>query len=101
MLFPPFQRRAVQSSAGEKETTWGRRCAAQTFSFLFYLAPLVVLQDAPHLGAFKAEQLQAMALMLFELYVKVKTIFTLDQRDFSVYRGSRRHAFEIVPAPGE
>ena len=49
-------------------------CAAQTFSFLFYIAPLVVLQDAPHLGAFKAEQLQAMALMLFKLYVKASNI---------------------------
>lgn len=49
-------------------------CAAQTFSFLFYIAPLVVLQDAPHLGAFKPEQLQAMALMLFKLYVKASNI---------------------------
>jgi hypothetical protein len=49
-------------------------CAAQTFSFLFYIAPLVVLQDAPHLGAFKAEQLRAMALMLFKLYVKASNI---------------------------
>lgn len=29
-------------------------CAAQTFSSLFYSAPLVVLQDAPKLDAFKA-----------------------------------------------
>ena len=43
-------------------------CAAQTFSFVFYIAPLIVLQDAPHLGAFKAEQLQAMALMFFKLF---------------------------------
>jgi hypothetical protein len=49
-------------------------CAAQTFSFLFYIAPLVVLQDAPHLGAFKAEQLQAMALMFFQLYVRTSNI---------------------------
>jgi hypothetical protein len=28
---------------------------------------------------------------------RIKTVFTLDQRDFSVYRGDRRHAFEIVP----
>ena len=49
-------------------------CAVQTFSFLFYIAPLVVLQDAPHLSAFKAEQFQAMALMLFKLYVKASNI---------------------------
>lgn len=28
---------------------------------------------------------------------RIRTVFTLDQRDFSVYRGDRRHAFEIVP----
>jgi len=49
-------------------------CAAQTFSFLFYIAPLVVLQEAPNLGAFKAEQLQAMTLMLFKLYVRASNI---------------------------
>jgi Domain of unknown function (DUF4386) len=49
-------------------------CAAQTFSFLFYIAPLVVLQDAPNLGAFKAEQLQAMALMLFKLFARASGI---------------------------
>ena len=30
--------------------------------------------DAPHLGVFKAEQLQAMALVLFKLYVKASNI---------------------------
>ncbi len=49
-------------------------CAAQTFSFLFQIAPSVVLLDAPHLGAFNAEQLQAMALMLFKLYAKASNI---------------------------
>jgi len=49
-------------------------CAAQTFSFLFYIAPLIVLQDAPHLGAFKAEQLQAMALMFFKLFARASGI---------------------------
>ncbi len=49
-------------------------CAVQAFSFLFYIAPLVVLQDAPHLAAFKAEQLQAIALMLFQLHVKAANI---------------------------
>jgi hypothetical protein len=49
-------------------------CAAQTFSSLFYSAPLVVLQDALPLGAFKAEQLQAMALMLFKLNVRASNI---------------------------
>jgi|SRR5579859_65881 len=28
---------------------------------------------------------------------RIKTIFTLDRRDFAVYRGSRKHNFEIVP----
>ena len=28
---------------------------------------------------------------------RIKTIFTLDRRDFAVYRSSRKHNFEIVP----
>ena len=48
-------------------------CTTQTFSFLFYIAPLVVLQDASSLGAFKPEQLQAMALILL-LNVKASNI---------------------------
>jgi len=28
---------------------------------------------------------------------KIETIFTLDQRDFSMYRSGRRNAFRIVP----
>jgi len=49
-------------------------CAAATFSSLLYSAPLIVLQEAPHLGAFKAEQLQAMALMLDKLNVRASNI---------------------------
>jgi len=49
-------------------------CAAATFSSLFYSAPLVVLQEAPNLGAFKAEQLQDMALVLDKLNVRASNI---------------------------
>ena len=49
-------------------------CAAATLSSLFYSAPLVVLQEAPHLGAFKAEQLEDMALMLDKLNVRASNI---------------------------
>jgi len=49
-------------------------CAAATLSSLFYSAPLVVLQEAPHLGAFKAEELQAMALMLDKLNLRASNI---------------------------
>jgi len=49
-------------------------CAAATFSSLFYSAPLVVLQEAPHLGAFNAEQLQALALMLDKLNLRASNI---------------------------
>jgi len=49
-------------------------CAALTFSFLLYLAPWVVLHDAPPLGAFPVEQLQAMALLLFKLQVRASNI---------------------------
>ncbi len=49
-------------------------CAAGTFSSFFYSAPLVVLQEAPKLGGFKAEQLQAMALMLTKLNVRASNI---------------------------
>jgi len=49
-------------------------CAAATFSSLLYSAPLVVLQEAPHLGAFNAEQLQAMALLLDKLNLGASNI---------------------------
>ncbi len=44
-------------------------CAAGAFSTLFYSAPIVILQEAPKLGAFGTEQIQAMALMLTRLNV--------------------------------
>jgi len=28
---------------------------------------------------------------------KIGTIFTLDQRDFSIYRSGRRSTFQVVP----
>ena len=41
-------------------------------------------------------QLADAALVYLAGRERIKTIFTLDQHDFSVYRG-RKHAFEIVP----
>ena len=49
-------------------------CAAATFSSLLYSAPLVVLQEAPHLGVFQAEQLPAMALILDKLNLRASNI---------------------------
>lgn len=43
-------------------------------------------------------QLADVALVYLANRERIGTIFTLDHRDFSVYRGARRHAFEIVPA---
>ena len=42
-------------------------------------------------------QLADAALVYLARRDGIKTIFTLDRRDFAVYRGSRRRAFEIVP----
>jgi uncharacterized protein len=42
-------------------------------------------------------QLADAALVYLAGRERIKTVFTLDQRDFSVYRGDRRHTFEIVP----
>ena len=42
-------------------------CAGSAVSFLFHLAPLVVLGGAQYLGVFKVEQLQALALMFLKL----------------------------------
>jgi uncharacterized protein len=42
-------------------------------------------------------QLADAALVYLAGRERIRTVFTLDQRDFSVYRGDRRHAFEIVP----
>lgn len=42
-------------------------------------------------------QLADAALVYLARRERIRTIFTLDQRDFSVYRGTGRRAFEIVP----
>jgi uncharacterized protein len=42
-------------------------------------------------------QLADAALIYLAGRERIKTVFTHDQRDFSVYRGDRRHAFEIIP----
>ena len=42
-------------------------------------------------------QLADAALVYLAKRERIRTIFTLDQRDFSVYRGKGTHAFEIVP----
>lgn len=42
-------------------------------------------------------QLADAALVYLAGRERIRTVFTLDQRDFSVYRGSRGQSFEIVP----
>ena len=42
-------------------------CAIQAFGSLFQVAPLVVLEGSPYLGAFKVDQLQAVALLFIKL----------------------------------
>lgn len=42
-------------------------------------------------------QLADVALVYLASREKIETIFTLDQRDFSIYRSGRRSAFRIVP----
>jgi hypothetical protein len=43
-------------------------CIIQAGACAFYLAPLVVLGDAPYLNVYKMEQLQALAYMFLKLY---------------------------------
>jgi hypothetical protein len=43
-------------------------CIIQAGACAFYLAPLVILKDAPYLDVFKTEQLQALTYMFFKLY---------------------------------
>jgi hypothetical protein len=43
-------------------------CIIQAGTCAFYLAPLVVLGDAPYLSVFKTEELQALAYMFLKLY---------------------------------
>jgi predicted nucleic acid-binding protein len=42
-------------------------------------------------------QLAAVALVYLASREKIETIFTLDQRDFSIYRSGRKTSFRIVP----
>ncbi len=42
-------------------------------------------------------QLADVALVYLASREKIETIFTLDQRDLSIYRSGRRSAFRIVP----
>jgi predicted nucleic acid-binding protein len=42
-------------------------------------------------------QLADIALVYLAHREKIETIFTLDQRDFSIYRSGRRNAFRILP----
>jgi len=42
-------------------------CVIKTFSRLFYIAPLFLLNGAPYLNGFRTDQLQALALFLLKL----------------------------------
>jgi hypothetical protein len=45
-------------------------CSIGAASCIFYLAPLTILGGAPYLSAFTPEQLRALALLFFKLYVQ-------------------------------
>jgi Domain of unknown function (DUF4386) len=49
-------------------------CAIGTFNCLFHIAPLVVLESAPSLSAFSAEQSQALALLFLKLHTEGSNI---------------------------
>ena len=49
-------------------------CATGALSSLFQLAPLVVLGDAPYLGVFPVEQLQALAYMFLRLTAQASSL---------------------------
>jgi uncharacterized protein len=66
------------------------------------LLPLAGAEGAPIAALMKkyedlSPQLADAALVYLAGRERIKTVFTLDRRDFSVYRGNRRHAFTIVP----
>jgi len=50
-------------------------CAIQAFGSLFQVAPLAVLEGSPYLNVFKADQLQAVALMFIKLNVQATYIY--------------------------
>jgi len=50
-------------------------CAVMALCTLFHLAPLVVLGGAQYLSVFKAEQLQALALMFLKLHAQASSIY--------------------------
>ncbi len=49
-------------------------CAIQALSYVFYLAPFVLLGGAQYLSVFKVEQLQALVLMLLKLRSQAEQI---------------------------
>jgi hypothetical protein len=49
-------------------------CALGAFSAVLHLAPLAVLESAQYLSVFTPQQLQAAALLLFNLYVQAENI---------------------------
>ena len=49
-------------------------CAIQAASYVFYLAPFILLGGAQYLSVFKVEQLQALALMLLKLRSQAEQI---------------------------
>jgi hypothetical protein len=50
-------------------------CAIQACSSLFRVAPFVVLESSPYISAFKADQLQAMAMMCIKLNSQADYIY--------------------------
>jgi Domain of unknown function (DUF4386) len=50
-------------------------CAIQAFGSLFQVAPLAVLEGSPYLSVFKADQLQAVALMFIKLNIQATYIY--------------------------
>jgi Domain of unknown function (DUF4386) len=50
-------------------------CTIQALGTLLQVAPFVILSGSPYLNAFKAEQLQALALLSFKLNVQITGIY--------------------------
>jgi hypothetical protein len=49
-------------------------CAVGAVSFVFYLAPVVALENAPYLSVFTVEQVRALAFMFLRLYERASNI---------------------------